>query len=296
MTDINEVADNIYRVEVTLPGLPTIFSIYLIKNNPGVLIDPGPAALLPTIQAAMAQLGITDLKYVIATHIHLDHGGAAGSLSRLYPDARVVVHPQGAKHVIDPSRLIRSTKMAFGDDFDNIYGTILPVPESQLKVAEDRESLPVDGRELVIIYSPGHAPHHIAVFDTKTKGLFCGEALGLIYDDVQVPLPAVAPPGYDAEVYLDSMARLKQLQPRILFYSHGGHGDEVDRLISDAIENTKIVGDAILKALKTEKTDEAVSRSVDEYFLSHFGIKLEEFYLAMTVGAYTVYFKKKGLV
>ena len=295
-TQIDEVADGTYRVEARIPGLLTTFSMYFVKSNPGVLIEPGPAALIPTIQEAVNHLGVSDLRYVIPTHIHLDHGGGAGKLLQLFPQARVVVHPQGARHIIDPSRLIQSTKMAFGEDFESVYGAILPIPESQMKVAQDEERLFVDSRELVIIYTPGHAPHHIAIFDTRVKGLFCGEALGLIYSAGSPPLPAVAPPGFDAEAYLDSMERLRQLNPRLLFYSHGGVGREPEKSISDAIENTKKVGDAILHALKVEKTEEAVVRSIGEFIWNRFGARLTEYDLTSNVMGYIHYFKRKGLV
>jgi glyoxylase-like metal-dependent hydrolase (beta-lactamase superfamily II) len=296
MTHVDEVADGTYWLETQIPGLPTIFSMYFIKDSHGgVLIDPGPAALMPTIQEAINHLGLSDLKYIIPTHIHMDHGGAVGELIKFFPQAKVVVHPQGVRHIIDPSRLIRSTRMAFGEDFATVYGTILPVPESQVKVVEDGERLFVDSRELVIIYTPGHAPHHIAIFDTKVKGLFCGEALGLIYSANSPPLPATAPPGLDAEVYLSTMERLRQLKPQILFYSHGGVDREPEKAIASVIENTKIVGDAILRAFKSEKTEEAVIRKIGEYIWSRFGARLGEYDLTANVRGYIHYFKKKGL-
>ncbi len=295
MIHIDEVADGTYRVEAQIPGLPTIFSMYFIKNSHGVLIEPGPAALIPTIQEAINHLGLSDLEYIIPTHIHLDHGGAVGKLSQLFPQAKVVIHPEGARHIIDPSRLIQGTKMAFGEEFETVFGAILPVPESQVKVVQDEERLFVDGRELMIVYTPGHAPHHIAIFDTKDKGLFCGEALGLIYSAGAQPLPAVAPPSFDAEVYLNDMERLRQLKPKILFYSHGGVGNEPERLISTVIENTKILGAAILNILETEKTEEAVILSAGEYIRNHFGVKLDEWELTTNVTGYIHYFKKKGL-
>lgn len=296
ITHIDEVAERTYRLQAEIPGVPAVFSIYLIKETSGVLIEPGPAALIPTIQAAINHLGLSDLEYIIPTHIHVDHGGGVGKLAQLFPQAKVVVHPQGARHVIDPSQLLQGTKMVFGGKFDTAYGAVLPVPESQVKIAQDEERLFVDSRELLIIHTPGHAPHHIAIFDTKVKGLFCGEALGISYSPESPPLPVVAPPSFDAEVYLNSMERLRQLKPNILFYSHDGVGNEPEKLISIAAENTRMLTDATLHAFKTEKTVEAVTRRIGEYIWSQFGIKLDELYLTMTVSGYNVYFKKKGLL
>jgi glyoxylase-like metal-dependent hydrolase (beta-lactamase superfamily II) len=296
MTHIDEVAEGTYRLRAQIPKARTPFTVYFIKEPGGVLVEPGPSALVPVIQAAIKQLELSDLEYIIPTHIHLDHGGAVGELSRLFPEAKVVVHPQGARHVIDPSQLIRGTRIAFGEDFETIYGAILPVPESQVKIVQDGERLLVGSRELEIIHTTGHAPHHIAIFDTKVKGLFCGEALGLIYNTGSLPLPAVAPPSLDVEVYLSGMERLRQLKPRLLFYSHDGIGNEPEKLISSVVESTKVIGDAVLQALRTEKTDEAVARRVGEYVRRRYGVKLEGHDLAMNVGGFAAYFKKKGLV
>ncbi len=194
MITIEEVAEKIYTMEVRIPKVDTMFTVYLIHEEKGVLIEPGPTAAIHSIQKAMKQLGITDLAYIIPTHIHIDHAGAIGSLARLFPRAKVLLHPMGAKHAKDPTRLIESTKMAFGDDFEDLYGPILPVPESQVETPDDGATISFDGRELQVIYAPGHAPHHIAIFDRKTKGLFSGEALGLPLPGAESSaLPVAAP-------------------------------------------------------------------------------------------------------
>jgi len=297
VVNIEEVAEQTYRIEVPIPKVDTIFAVYLIHEAKGVVIEPGPAATVPSIQEGMKQLGMKELAYIIPTHIHIDHAGAIGSLARLFPHARVMLHPAGAKHAIDPSRLIESTKMAFGDDFENYYGPILPVPESQVMVPGDGETISIDDRELQIIYAPGHASHHMAIFDQKTRGLFCGEALGLPHTGAESsPLPAAAPPSFDIEVYLETMERLRALHPRILFYSHDGIGKNPEELISKAAENTKGFGDIILKALRNGETTEAIGDRVQEYISNHLGINAEGMDVGMTTRGFIFYFKKKGLV
>lgn len=295
-TDIDEVAQATYRLRAQIPGLATMFSAYFIKGTSCALIEPGPAALVPDIQGAISHLGLNSPEYIMATHIHLDHAGAMGALSRVFQQAKIVVHSQGAKHMVSPSQLIRGTKMAFGDNFESIYGAISAVPESQLKIVEDEARIVVDGRELRIIHTPGHAPHHMAIFDTKIGALFCGEALGLIYGPGSLPLPAVAPPNLDLEVYLSGMERLRQLKPRLLFYSHDGIGNDPEKLISSAIENTKTIADTVLQALRTEKDDQAVTRRLGLYIEERYGLKLQRHDLAMNVSGFAYYFRKKGLV
>jgi glyoxylase-like metal-dependent hydrolase (beta-lactamase superfamily II) len=297
MVNIEEVAEQTYRIEVLLPKVDTIFAVYFIHGTKGIVIEPGPAATVPSIQEVMKRLGMKELAYIIPTHIHIDHAGAIGSLARLFPYAKVVLHPAGAKHAIDPSRLIESTKMAFGDDFENYYGPVLPVPESQVIVSEDEETIFIDDRELQVIYAPGHAPHHMAIFDQKTRGLFCGEALGLPRTEAKSsPLPAAAPPSFDIEVYLATMERLKELHPRILFYSHDGTGINPEELISKAAENTKGFGDIILEALRKEEPTEVIEDRVREYISRHLGINSEGMDVGMTIRGFISYFRKKGLV
>lgn len=298
MPDLKEVAYKIYRFEAGLPVMTSVFTVYLIKESQGVVIDPGPGALVPQIQEAMRKLEIKDLAYIIPTHIHVDHAGGTGKLAQLFPEAKVLVHPAGVKHVVNPSRLIESTKAVFGEDFEAGFGPILPVQESQIKSVADGEIVKVDGRELQIVYAPGHAPHHIAIFDRSVKGIFCGEALGLPGGEGnRTLLPAVAPPSFDQEVYLETMEKLRKLNAHLLFYAHGGVvGHDPDKLITQAEESTRILGDVILKALKEGGTNEEINRRVKERVNSRFGMNLTEMDLALTVGGYEVYYKKKGLV
>lgn len=294
---MEEVAEETYRLEVRIPTIKSIFAVYLICETRGVLIEPGPATTIPSIRDTMKQLGMRELDYIIPTHIHLDHAGAIGSLAQLFPQAKVLVHPLAAKHAVNPSRLIESTKMSFGDDFEVSYGPVLPVPQSQLKIPEDGETISVDSRELQIIYAPGHATHHMAIFDRKTRGLFCGEALGApLPGGESSPIPMAAPPSFDIDVYLDTMERLRRLNPRLLFYSHDGVGNKPDELISSAAENTEIFGDIILQALRGGETPEAITKRVQKYVSRRLGASGEGVEMRMIVDGFIFYFKKTGLV
>jgi glyoxylase-like metal-dependent hydrolase (beta-lactamase superfamily II) len=294
-TYVEEVAQEIYRLETQIPGLNTIFSVYFIKEKSTVIIEPGPAAIISAIQNVIKERKFNNPDYIIPTHIHLDHGGALGSLIQLFPQAKAVVNPRAVEHMVDPSRLIRSTKMAFGEDFETIYGKIIPVSQPKLKIVQDNERISIGSRKLMFIHTPGHAPHHVAIFDTKTEGLFCGEALGLIYSPGAPPLPAVAPPSFDPDVYLSNMIRLRELQPKLLFYSHGGVGNEPEKLISSVIENTKTIGDAILRNIKLQATEETVIHDIGNFIIDRFGFKLDDYELGSNVRAYIHYFKKQGI-
>ncbi len=296
MTHVDEISHGIYRLQTELPGVEFSIAAYFITGGGGVLIEPGPAAIVPEIQSAMDSLGLDGLDYIIPTHVHLDHAGGAGTLAQLFPRAKVVANSQGARHIINPSRLVQSTRLAFGDDFEATYGPILPVPASQVMVVKDGERLQVGSRELVVIYTPGHALHHIAILDTGVNGLFCGEALGLIYRPGSEPLPSVAAPSLDIEVYLGTMERLRRLKPGMLIYSHGGISMEPERSISLAEANTRAFGEVVLQGLRAGETIEEINRTAGEFVLRRFGFELSRYELATNVSGYIYYFKKKGLV
>jgi glyoxylase-like metal-dependent hydrolase (beta-lactamase superfamily II) len=295
--DIKEVADGTFNFKTLVNGISRILSVYVLREIENVLLDPGPATAIPQVREALKQLGVSELSYIIPTHIHIDHAGSIGELAMLFSDAKVVLHPSAVRHMVDPSRLIESTRMAFGEHFEESWGTILPVAESRMKVPSDGEIVTVGSRKLMFIYSPGHAPHHIAVFDEKTGGVFSGEALGVPRPGAEsFPLPAVVPPSYDTETYLGSMKKLQALKPRLIFYGHDGLGKEPDKLISAAYENTLVFGDIVLKALKEGASDREAGERIQQYISEHTGIHSEFTDRTMTVTAYTQYFKKKGLI
>jgi glyoxylase-like metal-dependent hydrolase (beta-lactamase superfamily II) len=296
MAQVEHLTDGVYRLEGWVSVIDTPFAVYFIKDGEGAIVEPGPAVFVSDIQEAAKELGILSPKYIIPTHIHLDHAGGVGRLAEIFPDARIVVNRQGAKHIVEPSRLIKSTRMAFGNDFEVAFGPILPVPESRLKIVRDGQRLQVGSRELLIIHTPGHDVHHIAIFDTKTGGLFSGESLGLIYAPGYPPLPAAAPPGFDMELYLKDMENLKTLKPSFIFYSHGTIAHEPEKLIEVIIENTMLLGAFIQRHLRAGENEEAIISSVGDYLRNHFNAPLDGYELQSNVSGYIHYFRKKGLV
>jgi glyoxylase-like metal-dependent hydrolase (beta-lactamase superfamily II) len=297
MVSVSEVADRVFRIGVWVEAMETELPVYLIRETEGVLIETGPSAAASQLREGLEQLGVRDLAYIILTHIHVDHAGGAGTIARLFPDAEVVAHPAGLKHLVDPTRLIESTKTVWGEDFESRFGPLVPIPESRLLAAEDRGAVTVNGRELQFIYTPGHAPHHMSIYDRKVNGIFCGEAVGLPgCGDEPLPIPAAAPPRFDQKLYIDSMEKLRRLGASILFFSHGGVGLDPDSLISIAEENTRAMGDIVLKAHKEGRSDREIVRLVNEHISGRFGMEADKTDLMIAVGGYTIYLAKNGLL
>ena len=292
MVDVREVADKVYRFETPIPGMFYTPVVYLIDAPGGVLIEPGPAVAMPSIQEAMAQLGMKDLSYIIPTHIHVDHGGGAGALAKLFPSAKVIAHRRGARHLVSPERLIESTKLVWGQDFEQTLGPIIPIPQSQLMAVADGETTSVGDRELQIIHALGHSPHHIVILDRKLNALFCGEALGLPGHQ----LPPVAPFSFEQDTYMATIESLRRLHLDALFYSHGSIGRDPSRLMSRALENARVYGSLILEAAGKGNAPEEIMRLVGEDFQRRCGQRLAKGDIEILVAGYMVYFKSKGLL
>jgi glyoxylase-like metal-dependent hydrolase (beta-lactamase superfamily II) len=292
MVDVREVADKVYRFETPIVGMFYTPVVYLIDAPGGVLIEPGPAVAMPSIQEAMAQLGMKDLSYIIPTHIHVDHGGGAGALAKLFPSAKVIAHPRGARHLVSPERLIESTKLVWGQDFEQTLGPIIPIPQSQLMAVADGETTSVGDRELQIIHALGHSPHHIVILDRKLNALFCGEALGLPGHQ----LPPVAPFSFEQDTYMATIESLRRLHLDALFYSHGSIGRDPSRLMSRALENARVYGSLILEAAGKGNAPEEIMRLVGEDFQRRCGQRLAKGDIEILVAGYMVYFKSKGLL
>jgi glyoxylase-like metal-dependent hydrolase (beta-lactamase superfamily II) len=193
---------------------------------------------------------------------------------------------------MSPERLIESTKLVWGQDFEKVLGPIIPVPESQLKVAEDGDIVSLGDRELQIIHATGHSPHHIVILDRKLNGLFCGEALGLPGHQ----LPPVAPYSFEQDTYLATIESLRNLKVDMLFYSHGSVEREPSRLMSRASENAHVYAGMILEAARRGNSLEEIMRLVADDFYRRFGERLTKAELEIAVAGYVIYFKSKGML
>ena len=265
---IEEVARNTYLLDC---GREPTFSLpqvaYLLYDDAPVLIDPGSTSAASALLADASSLGfdLQELAYIIPTHIHLDHGGGAGYLAEHLPKAKVVLHPRGTAHMIDPSIMVRSARLVFGDDFEKMLGPVIPVPEQRIHIAQDGEVIRLGKRDLKIVFSPGHAVHHIAIEDSLTGGLFCGDALGFITEDMpDTPFPVGLSP-FNPEAYLETIDRLAALSPEIIFYAHHRARTEVKELIGRLKGITITLGEIIRGAIEAGTEEAGIFELVLEY-------------------------------
>ena len=294
MFNIIQVADKIYQID-TRVRVPDPILIYFIAGEQPSLVDVGPATAVPAIFEGVRELGYdpANLSYVFITHIHIDHAGGVGYLTQQLPQVKVVVHQKGARHLVDPSKLIAGTRVFFGEDFEQEFGSILPVAEKQIHIVQGGESISLGERELKIIFSPGHAPDHISFHDSQSGGLFCGDALGVPLPEFDFVVPATPLP-FDLDSSLETVDKLRELTPTILFYPHSSISREIDKSAQLAKESLKAYANIILEALRAgENLDQMVERW-KAYLLSNLFRKFELVYKGFAAG-YVDYFKRKNI-
>ena len=221
---------------------PHLDAIHLIvEGGRAAIVDTGVNSSVPRVLAALQAKGIAPsaVDYVVLTHIHLDHAGGAGLLLSKLPNARLTVHPRGARHIIDPAKLIVSTEAVYGiEQTRRIYGEILPVARERVIETPHGASLALNGRELVFYDTPGHARHHVCIYDAKSGHLFAGDTFGLSYreldcDGRQFIFPTSSPTQFDPVALHRSLDLIVGLNPRAIYVTHYSQVREISRLADD---------------------------------------------------------------
>jgi glyoxylase-like metal-dependent hydrolase (beta-lactamase superfamily II) len=205
----------------------TIAAALLESDGQGALIDPGPGSTLETLRQSLRArgLGVGDLDAILLTHIHLDHAGATGALVRENPRLAVYVHSKGAPHVIDPSKLLASAARLWPNDLQTLFGEALPVPAGNLRILEGGESLTLGTRKIEVVYTPGHASHHVSYFDNTEGVAFVGDTTGVRIEGHSFVMPATPPPDVDLELWDSSFAAILERKPAQLYLTHFGYSD-----------------------------------------------------------------------
>jgi glyoxylase-like metal-dependent hydrolase (beta-lactamase superfamily II) len=213
-------------IDTRMHGRDGITAAFVLRGEQTALVETGPKSSIEPVRAGLHDAGIDHIDWIVVTHIHLDHAGAAGTLLADFPDARVAVHTIGAPHLIDPSKLWSSAARIYGDQMDELWGGIDPVPEERIVILEDGDTVDLGGRTLTAFDTPGHARHHHAFLDDATGILFAGDALGVRLPDVGIVRPATPPPEFHLEDAVASIERIRSLGAASLWLTHFGPSSE----------------------------------------------------------------------
>ena len=216
----------------------------LVHQGRAAFIDTGTNHAVPRLLAALESLGLRPeaVDYVIPTHVHLDHAGGAGLLMSRLPSARLVVHPRGARHMIDPTQLYQGALAVYGhQEMNRSYGVLLPVAAERVTSSEDGMTLSLAGRELLFIDAPGHARHHHCIWDVASRGWFTGDTFGLSYREFDNErgawvLPTSTPVQFEPQALRASVERMLQRSPRWMYLTHYGRVGQVPQLAALMLE------------------------------------------------------------
>jgi glyoxylase-like metal-dependent hydrolase (beta-lactamase superfamily II) len=252
-----------------MAGHRELNSVYLIGAAEPCLVEAGPGADGPTIVAGLRQLGLgpDDLAHVAVTHIHMDHAGGAGALLRLFPRATLWVHERGARHVVDPARLIASTARTYGErKMLSLYGETLPCDAGRVKSVTGGERIDLGDRALDVIHTPGHASYHVALHETSTGAMFTGEATGSYLPWADCNRPALPPPEVDVEQALDSIDTMRTRMPTSLLTSHFGAVRDVEVAFDEAVAGVVAWSEEVRRQLEgsLELDDDSLARALKE--------------------------------
>ena len=308
MASISEVAEGIYEIKPDgkeHENFP-LCTVYLIMDEKTALVETGFTVQIPDILSAVDKLGYDakKLSYIIPTHVHPDHAGGAGFLAQQLPQTKVIACSRAAKVLTDPSvleRLLQGFQQVFGGGAQERFGEMIAIAAERFLLVQDGESIRLGERDLKVIHTPGHDPNHLCFLDTKSRGLFCGDALGAYFSEVNGRLPSCIL-GSDPVLVLQSIDKLQKTSPAILFFSHGGATRQVTEIFQRASNDEQQCADIALKAMKVGENREEMAISLAEV-LAKDSTMTKEAYLAsspyfksLMVGGYHHYFKKKNMI
>lgn len=276
MSPMHTVSPGLQFFDLNYQGVPSVIATAVLEGPGGLaLVDPGPAVSLPEVRAALASrgAGIGDVTTLLLTHIHLDHAGATGSLVRENPRITVYVHERGARHMIDPQKLLDSATRLYGDAMDRLWGEFLPTPPANVRALTGGERIDVAGRTLDVAYTPGHASHHVTYYDAASGVAFTGDTAGGRIGSSAFVLPPTPPPDIDLDLWRASAATILAWRPKTLFLTHFGPSptDPVAHF-ADLLERLQRVAEIARQALEREDDDRAQA----EHFRDEMRLELRQ--------------------
>lgn len=279
MADTYEAAAGITGIDTRMAGRRRVTSAYLVRAREPALVETGPTRSFEATTNGLRALGLDadDLAHVVVTHIHLDHAGGVGAIAAAFPTAKIWVHERGAPHLADPTKLVASATRLYGEErMDELFGPMEPVPAGRIRSVDEGDRIDLGDRSLEVLYTPGHASHHIALADSATDAVFTGDALGVHLPDVGVLRPATPPPDIDIEAGAESIERIRIRARSVLLFSHFGPVTERDELCSIASTRLRRWGEVVRRGLEETDDLDRIAELLDRETASEFDPVREE--------------------
>lgn len=259
---VRDLGGGVLQIDTGHVGNPGTIAVFAFRLPRGgfALVESGPGSTQAAVERGLEEAGLdpAELRYLLLTHIHLDHAAAAGGLLANSSDAELIVHQVGARHMVDPSRLMASAERVYGHMLEPLWGRMQPVDDHRVTAVQGEESIDLGGRRVTVLATPGHASHHVSyLLDDGT--LFTGDSAGVRLSGAPVVRPALPPPDLDLDVWEDSIARMLEAEPERLVLTHFGpvEGREAaDTHLNDVLDRNRQWSQHILEGLRAGESDE----------------------------------------
>jgi glyoxylase-like metal-dependent hydrolase (beta-lactamase superfamily II) len=257
-----EIGKNLFMVDLETGGLKNLICSYIIKGKNTFIVESGPTNSVPKLLQGLKELDVTleEVAYVAVTHVHLDHGGGAGTLLKSLPNAKVLVHPKGLPHLVDPTRLWASSQSVLGF-VSEVFGKPEPVPKNRVIPVTDETFDLGYGAKLSVMETIGHASHNLSFQETFNNGIFPGDAAGTYFGNFDAVVPT-SPPPFHLEASLASLEKLISLKPDCLYYSHFGKASNAVGHLKDYMAQLKLWGKIALEGVSANRTVEQIRREI----------------------------------
>ncbi|MEJ2275344.1 MAG: MBL fold metallo-hydrolase, partial [Woeseiaceae bacterium] len=245
----------------------------IVEGGRGAFVDTGTNDSVPLLLDALARQGldVADVEFVFLTHIHLDHAGGAGLLMRHLPNAKCVLHPLGAPHMVDPERLIAGTIGVYGEERTReMYGDVIPIDNDRISVAGDEDWYEMNGRRFQALHTEGHARHHYVLHDPQGRGVFTGDSFGISYRELDTArgefiFPTTTPASFDPEEAHKAVDRIMALDPDYLYLTHYSRVSNLERLAADMHTGIDDFVDLALAHKDDDDRDAKIQAAMDDY-------------------------------
>jgi len=260
---IRKVNDFVYLIDLKPMGIEDTIASYVLQGDKIVIIETGPTVSIGNLLGGLEKIGIKteEVDYVAVSHVHIDHVGGAGTLLHHLPNAKLLVHGRGAPHLINPEKLWTHTKQVLGE-IAELYEEIEPVPKEKVIIATDGMKIDLGQNvKLEVLETLGHASHHLSFYESKGNGIFAGDAAGIYLNKFDVIVPTTPAP-FNLEMTLASIARLTEMKPRNLYYTHFGHVDNAIGRLKDYRDRLELWAEIIVDEMRTEDDPKKIYKKI----------------------------------
>jgi len=276
----SRITSKAFMIDTVGVGSPNTVAVYVVKGSrKTALIDCGYASSYGNVMQGLRQLGVepSRVDYLIPTHVHLDHAGAAGHLLRYMPRAKVVAHEKAVPHLVDPTKLLESATSIFGEKLIQMYGKPLPIDKNKITPVGEESHLDLGGATLTTLHAPGHAPHQISVLFEEEHLLFSADAVGMVFPSFPTFLPATPPPSFDPVRLAQTLEMLRQTDPKMLLVPHYGVRKDVGLVLDRTKEKTEEWVNDVRKLNDMHMSPEQIVEELRRKIISETGIPASGF-------------------